>query len=71
MTLIHCSYKDCINNEAGKCHAAAIKLDKNDCCLSYRTLESEGKAKIIHKGDRLLWDREYFEDDPIDDENAY
>ena len=69
MTSIHCGYHGCINNENGQCHVAAIRLEPDDCCLTYQPLESRSGRLDSEQGDRLTWDREYFEDDPIDNEN--
>jgi hypothetical protein len=71
MTVIHCGFKDCANNEDEMCHAAAIRLDKNECCLTYQALENGGRDSTLEKGDRLTWDQEYIDEDPIDDESGF
>ena len=68
MTLVHCEYKDCANNESGMCHAAAVRISQQECCLTYHPLENGGKTIDHNPGDKLIWDREYFEDDPLDDD---
>lgn len=70
MTLVHCGYRDCSNNENGMCHAAAVRISMDECCLTYLPLENGSAANETGKGDKLLWDREYFEDDPLDDDFA-
>lgn len=71
MTQIHCDYVDCENNETNMCHAIAIKLSTTDCCLTYQPPGKDSKRSAPDKGDQLLWDKEYFEDDPLDDQSAY
>ena len=71
MTQIYCEYTDCINNEDQLCHAAAIRLSTSDCCLTFQTHENGKKKTEKQKGDKLIWDREFFEDDPIDDEAVF
>ena len=68
---VHCDYLDCENNEDKKYHAVAIRLSSADGCLTYQTPGRVSKKANVEKGDRLLWDREYFEDDPLDDRSAY
>lgn len=71
MTQIHCDYADCDNNDSNKCHAVAIRLSKTDGCLTYQPPGKDYRRSSKEEGDRLLWDKEYFEDDPLDDRNAY
>jgi hypothetical protein len=68
MTLVHCNYKDCENNENGMCHAAAVRISDQDCCLTYHPYQNESDKVENDQGDKLLWDKEYFEDDPLDDD---
>ena len=70
MPQIHCEYIDCSNNEESKCHAAAIRISKSECCLTYQPYVKGKSQKSGENGDRLLWDREYFEDDPLDDDTV-
>ena len=66
MPIVHCEFKDCENNENRMCLAAAVRISIQECCLTYHTLEKTGNSMSSEKGDRLLWDREYIEEDPID-----
>jgi hypothetical protein len=66
MPIVHCEYKDCENNENKMCIAAAVRISIQDCCLTYHPLETPTNGNSSQRGDRLLWDREYIEDDPLD-----
>ena len=70
MTRIYCELMDCENNDDHLCRAAAIRLSYSDCCLTYQTLANGKRKKIKGQGDKLLWDQEFFEDDPLDDESV-
>lgn len=71
MTKIHCRFMDCENNDQGMCHAAAVQLDPEHCCLTYQPMEGRSSQENGKQGDSLIWDKEYFEDDPIDDEMVF
>ena len=71
MTQVHCDYVDCENNEEKNCHAVAIRLSTADGCLTYQPPGTVTKNTTAEKGDKLLWDNEYLEDDPLDDQSAY
>jgi hypothetical protein len=71
MPIVHCEYKDCENNENSMCVAAAVRISVQECCLSYHPLDKAGVRNSSERGDRLLWDREYLEDDPLDDDFSF
>ena len=71
MTKIYCGYLDCENLSEGTCHAGAIRLSVDEGCENYHPPEGSSRVNRDMDGDSLLWDREYFEDDPIDDEVVY
>lgn len=71
MAKIYCKYRDCENNEEGICISAAIRIEKGEGCVTYRSVEASkiGEEKKI--GDRLTWDEEYFEYELLDDDEIY
>jgi len=71
MTQVHCDYGYCENNENKKYHTVAIGLSNADGCLTYQPPGKVFNRTNAEKGDRLLWDKECFEDDTLDDRNAY
>lgn len=71
MTKIYCGYLDCENLSEGTCHAGAIRLSVDEGCENYKPPVGPSRINSDTEGDSLLWDREYFEDDPIDDEFVY
>jgi hypothetical protein len=66
MPIVHCELEDCENNENKICIAAAVRISEQDCCLTYHSLGDAASINGSEKGDRLLWDREYIEEDPLD-----
>lgn len=70
MTQIYCELMDCENNEENICHAAAIRLSISESCLTYKIHANGRNRDLKGQGDKLLWDKEFFEDDPLDDESA-
>lgn len=71
MPIIHCEYSDCENNENKKCIAAAVRISVQECCLSYHPLEAAVNSNSSERGDKLQWDREYIEEDPIDSDFSF
>jgi len=52
-------------------HAVAIRLSNADGCLTYKPPGKEKQGSNTGKGDRLLWDKEIFEDDLRNDHSVY
>lgn len=71
MTQVHCEFRDCDNNEEGLCRSPAIRISAQDCCLTYKQAESGANTSEVGKGDKQIWDREYFEDDTLDDDFSF
>lgn len=71
MPIVHCEFKDCENNENKMCIAAAVRISVQECCLSYHPQETAVSVNGTERGDRLLWDREYIEDDPLDSDFSF
>jgi len=71
MPIVHCEFKDCENNENKICIAAAVRISVQECCLSYHPLEKAASANGSERGDKLLWDREYIEEDPLDSDLSF
>ena len=70
MTQIYCQVKDCEYNEEGTCGAGAIRVNEEKTCDTYQHYQVRAEEKGDEAGDRLIWDLEYFEDDPTDGETV-
>jgi len=42
-----------------------------DCCPTYYSQADSSQRSSAEKGDRLMWDKKYIEDDPLDDESIF
>lgn len=64
MPKIKCHYDDCVFIEDGVCGAAAVELEPDSGCLTYRR-DAETEAAPTE------WEEEDFEDELEDEEELY
>lgn len=62
MPRIRCHYDDCVFLEDGYCGAAAVEIDPDSGCMTYRRVEDDKEDD---------WDEDDFEDEFEDEETLY
>ncbi|MBP7694727.1 MAG: hypothetical protein KA764_22585 [Anaerolineales bacterium] len=66
MPKIKCHYDDCVFIEEGHCGAAAVELEPEGGCLTYRR-DTETEAAAPEDA----WDEDEFEDELEEEEDLY
>lgn len=68
MAEIYCGYHDCENLDQGRCQATAVRFDPDQGCLTFNPLSELFHGKRYDQGDKLMWDREFIDDDAFDED---
>lgn len=68
MVEIYCAYDDCESIDQGRCQATAVKIDPEQGCMTYNPLSGVFPGKRDDQGDKLMWDREFIDDDTFDED---